>query len=282
MAKIYNAPRGFLSAASNTIDVDYLKLAYAQAVFIKIFQQKVVNYAIIVDRETAKNITPHMRFVFDRIIEVDRWNFEDEWQVRNLSPWQETIKLDADMIITQDISHWWDILRNINDVVLPVKTYDIEDKLITNTIHRPYYKEMYLPLTYTALYYFRDSVYSANFFDAVKQISESLPTWFTDKFPSPGDDEYFSLIASLPEWRDTHRPIGDIPSFTHVRPELCGLSSDETLPNQRTIHMDWNNGLLWIGPNPQFRPVHDTTKSIVDSIDINVIDEELTKRFNNE
>lgn len=52
--------QGFLTVATNSEDVDYLNLAYLQALNIKA-TQKIKSYAVIVDSETNKKINEDIK-----------------------------------------------------------------------------------------------------------------------------------------------------------------------------------------------------------------------------
>ena len=43
--------------------------------------------------------------------------FANDWQVFKASPYRQTIKLEADMIIPYSIDYWWDILKDRDIVV---------------------------------------------------------------------------------------------------------------------------------------------------------------------
>jgi hypothetical protein len=40
------------------------------------------------------------------------WKLLNDWQVYEASPYDETIKLEADMFLPRSIEHWFDILIN--------------------------------------------------------------------------------------------------------------------------------------------------------------------------
>ena len=91
--------RGFLTIAQNTDGVDYLRLAYAQAMSIKLTMPD-SQYCVIVDKSTNEQITDEQRLVFDHIrvldedyAKQDEWKLANEWQVFNLNkPSQECIE----------------------------------------------------------------------------------------------------------------------------------------------------------------------------------------------
>ena len=53
--------------------------------------------------------------------------YANDAAVFKLTPFRETIKLEADMIIPRNIEHWWDIL-NVNDDTALDKILNIQPK----------------------------------------------------------------------------------------------------------------------------------------------------------
>ena len=90
--------QGFMTIAQNT-DVDYLRLAYVQAMSVKLTMPS-SKYAVAVDSKTLELVTDAHRKVFDYVITIDdvqaktdTWKMRNEWQVFYLTPFKETIKL---------------------------------------------------------------------------------------------------------------------------------------------------------------------------------------------
>ena len=64
-------PQGWLTFAQNSDTVNYVNQAYLLALSIK--RTCAINkFAVVVDTESAKTITPKQRKVFDYVIEVPR------------------------------------------------------------------------------------------------------------------------------------------------------------------------------------------------------------------
>ena len=103
---------GFVTFAQNTSQVDYLKLAYLQAMNIKQTQEFALTpCAVIVDSETNKLITDNHRRAFEYVIVLDTdhnskdsdWKLANECQVYDLSPFDTTIKVESDIWFTRNI-----------------------------------------------------------------------------------------------------------------------------------------------------------------------------------
>jgi hypothetical protein len=172
------AQQGFLTIAQNTADVDYLRLAYVQAMSIKLTMPG-SQYAVIVDEETLSTVTDSHKKVFDHIItlpqdhaKVDTWKLANEWQVFSLTPFKETIKLESDILFTRSIDHWWTAFR-LQDVCLShgCRTYQQRESFIRK--YRQVFDANRLPDVYNGLMYWRYSETSKRFFELARQIFEN-------------------------------------------------------------------------------------------------------------
>jgi hypothetical protein len=262
MVKDYAGSRGFVSTASGS---RYLDMAYLQALSIKLTQTVENNYAIIVDKETANIIQPKHEKVFDKIVVIDgNWSYLREWEVRNLSPWKKTIKLDADMLFVNDISAWWYSFEK-HKILFTTTVECYKGTVITDRWHRKLFDRNNLPDIYTAFYYFRDGVESAEFFSLCKSISDNWG-WIIKEFlikndnPNPRDDEIFSIAAEIYGVEKCTQPGAAYPRFVHFKEALNKLP--EGKPWHEQLHVEFNSN-LWIGHHPQRLPIHYTSKTFV-------------------
>src|SRR5689334_16550107 len=111
----YKRPRGFLTFAQNG-ETDYLRLAYGLALSLKATQKRTPYLAVAIT--PGMTVPEHYRTVFDEVIDIpwgdlaeyDDWKLANEWKAFHLTPYEQTIKLDADMLFLSDIDDWWDWL----------------------------------------------------------------------------------------------------------------------------------------------------------------------------
>jgi len=265
MVKQYSGNRGFTTTVAHNDNVDYLKLAYFQALNIKITQHSENNYAIIADRKTIDRMEDKHQEVFDVVVEMPgEWNFAREWEVRNLSPWKRTVKLDSDLFFVNDIANWWDSFEKWK-ILLTTQVENYRGELITNRWHRKLFDDNNMPDVYTAFYYWRDGVESADFFTLCGEISNNWD-WFAKEFlikndkPQPRDDEIFSIAAAIYGVEHCTLPNGAFPRFVHFREALNDLPVGK--PWNEQLHIEHNDE-LWIGHYPQRLPIHYINKSFV-------------------
>ena len=281
--------RGYLSVAVNNDTVDYLELAYLQALNIKI-TQSITNYAVIVDNNTLVQIKDKHRNVFDKIIVIDEWSFLHEWQVYNLTPWKETVKIDVDLIFTRDITHWWDTM-SLRDVVFTTKIYNYKEHPITSRWHRKQFDNNLLPDIYTALYYFRHDNgamrrQSADFFKTVQEVSSDISS-ITKQMrglaeKNIGDDELFA-IASLIHGEDSviQREY-TVPQIVHFKNQLNDLPPGAPWSTQLYVEpvIERNQLRLNIGHYPQLIPaIHYCDKTLIENTNILEVHEQFFKEF---
>ena len=255
MVKEYAGNCGFVSTV---VGKDYLNMAYLQALSIKITQKIEKQYAIIVDKHTANLIESKHTDVIDKVVVIDGdWGFNREWEVRNLSPWKRTVKVDADMLFVNDIGHWWNSFENWK-ILLTTEVENYKGSTITSRWHRKLFDRNNLPDIYTAFYYFRDGVESAEFFSLCEEISSNWD-WFANEFliknsdPNPKDDEIFSIAAEIYGVDKCTLPHAAYPRFVHFKEPLNDLPVGK--PWQEQLHVEFNND-LWVGHYPQRLPIH--------------------------
>ena len=219
------AQQGFLTIAQNT-DVDYLRLAYVQAMSIKLTMPGSL-YAVIVDDITLAQVTDQHRRVFDYIIPMpidhaknDRWKLANEWQVFNLTPFKETIKLESDIVFTRSIAHWWTTFR-LRDVVLSIGCKDYQGNPGTSRRYRQVFDANKLPDVYNGLMYFRYSQTAKNFFSFARQIytNWNLTTQQLKNYrdQQPTTDLVYAIVANHLGIELCTLPTCDFINFTHMK-----------------------------------------------------------------
>ena len=165
--------KGFVIMAQNTEKTDYVKCAKALELTIK----KVMPNA------NLKIVTTDMLPYGDLAPDSD-WKLINDWQVYEASPYDETIKLEADMIIPRSIEHWWDILST-QDIVVCNKIRNYKGDISDIRVYRKFIDDNNLPDAYNAITYFKKSETAEQFFKIVRNVFEN---W----------DEYKAILKCKP------------------------------------------------------------------------------------
>jgi len=102
----------------------------------------------------------------------DLSGFANDWQVYEASPYDYTIKLEADMYIPRNIDHWWDVL-NHRDVVVSSTIRNFMQEISDVRVYRRFIDDNNLPDVYNAITYFKKSDVAKQFFSIVKDIFDN-------------------------------------------------------------------------------------------------------------
>jgi hypothetical protein len=268
----FSAEQGYLTFALNTDSVDYLKLAYAQALSIKC-TQRINNYAVVVDSMTNQLITDQHRRVFDHVIVLSHsdsrnqtWRLADEWQAFDLTPFRETIKLESDILFSRNIDHWWTGLR-LQEVTF---TTHIRDYLGTVSPVRDYRKVFdsnHLPNVYNGMFYFRHSRTAMQLFSAAREVYHHWSTFKNQllkncRSEQATTDEVFAVAARLIGAEQTINPGLSYPTFVHMKSAINNLANTQHWPTVLPFHID-DDLNIYINHCRQQYPVHYQAKELI-------------------
>jgi hypothetical protein len=266
--------QGFLTFAQNS-DVDYLRLAYVQAMSIKLTMPD-AKYAVIVDTATQAKITDRHRKIFDYVIPLsqdyainDKWKLANEWQAFTLTPFKETIKIESDILFTRSIDHWWTAFR-LRDVVLSLGCRDYQGNIGTSRRYRQVFDDNNLPDTYNGLMYFRYSQTAHDFFKVAKAVYEHwdfirdnvLKNCRDDK---PTTDLVYALVANNLGVESCTLPGCDFINFTHMKNSINNWP--ESTPWPELVLSEFDLPMIRVNNVNQYHPLHYQNKEwITDEI----------------
>lgn len=158
----------------------------------------------------------------------------NDWQVYRASPFHETIKLEADMLLTSPCQHWWSMFR-LKDIVISTGCRDWRDTHVRYGPYRKTFENNHLPDTYNAVTYWRKSKTAKEFFDWCKRIWMDWPQYcrllkFADDEPST--DLVYAMAAMIVGTEKTTLPSS--PNIIHMKQKIITGS-----------HVDWTKELVW-------------------------------------
>lgn len=264
--------QGYVTFAQNTDTVDYLELAYVQALNIKA-TQKTAKYAVIVDAQTKEKVNEIHRSVFDYIIDLpmdyneptSNWKLANEWQVFYLTPFKETIKLESDLLFTRSIDHWWTAFR-LRNIVLSTGCRDYRGHRSYVRKYRKLFDDNKLPDVYNGLMYFRFSREAKQFFDTAKTIASNWE-YLRDNVlkncreDAPSTDVLYAITARLIGEEECTMPSMNFINFVHLKPAINGLAETERVTD---IYLkEFDQGMIRLGNINQLSPLHYYEKDFV-------------------
>lgn len=268
--------RGFFTIAQNSPTCDYVRLAYALALSLKCSQHSIPYLSIGITPGTI--VPPEYAWAFDNIIEIpwgdhaanSEWKLENEWKSIYMSPYDETIKLDCDMLFFNDISLWWDTLAT-QDFAICNRILNYRAQDVDSDYYRKTFTANALPDVYTAFMYFKKTPSTFAIFDMAKFIYFNWESMFEVTLDPmtrpifPSTDVIFAIALKLLDLDSVSYTKKQLPTFTHMKSHIQGWGPGDILEDW-TKHMNvfFNPGLeCKIGNYLQFFPLHYHVKDFV-------------------
>lgn len=279
--------RGYLILSQSTKKDNYTRLAYALALSIRNSQSTESNVALAT---TDVNLPDKYLEVFDHVIDIpwtdqaeySKWKIENKWKYYYMSPFDETIILDADMLFPTDISHWWDTLSK-KDIWITDKPRTFRGEVITSNRYRQSFVSNKLPNVHTAFMYFKKSEIAAELFKMVELIFENWERFFYNymdetrpKYLS-GDVAYALAIKILGIEKECFGNSDLVPSFVHMKSFLQNVD-EKFLTDDWTQHFPTyfaEDGTFKVGNYQQTLPFHYQTKSWLTDEMIDILEKRL-------
>lgn len=278
---------GFLTIAQNTNQTNYLDLAYLQAMSIKLVMPE-YSYAVIVDKFTANLIeNKHLNY-FNHVIELekdcsesDSNKFENEWQIFNLSPFKETIKLESDILITRSIAHWINTFR-LRDIVLSLGCKNYMGDKASSRQYRKFFDDNLLPDIYNGLMYFRYSKTAFDFFQLAEKIFSNWKYIYANVLKNcrqqyVSTDVVYALAAQILGIEQCTIPSADFINFVHMKPAI------NEWPNQpwhEIVSVELDLPMIRIANVNQYYPLHYHEKSFINDSILKEYENVLARRIN--
>lgn len=260
-------PCGFMVVATNTDETNYVKLGTVLADRMKWYDK--VHITLITDPKSSLDVTSRPEMPFNSVYRIDPTiDVIPDVQAYYLSPYQHTIKIEADMISTGYVNYWFDILtKQPNDVVISTTIRDHTGKISDCRYYRNIIDANGLPDTYNGLTYFRKSHFAEDFFELVNMIYYNWAD-FRDALRMPYDtefalDEAYAIASAIMGEENTTLPTFTDFSFVHCKRGILPTKTDVWY-NEMTVEM--NKYQMKIDTHPQLYPVHYHNKEAVEML----------------
>lgn len=248
--------RGFVVLAQNSKKTNYVECAETLAKSIKHVMPSASVTLISDDVDNSNYFDKVIALPYGDLAPDSDWKLINDWQVYEASPYDETIKLEADMIIPRSIEYWWEILSQ-QDVVISTTIRDYKQDVSTSRYYRKFIDYNKLPDCYNALTYFKKSHTGENFFYHVRKIFEHWED-YKKILQCKNDEEattdwVYAIASQVVGPEKTTMPSFKEMSMIHMKQMINGLQTE-----------DWTNEMVYeilphcvrINTIPQAYPFH--------------------------
>jgi hypothetical protein len=180
-------------------------------------------------------------FAYTHVVEnIDINNpWANDWLVVKQTPFRETIKLEADMLIATPVDHWWTMFRH-RDVVVSTGCRTWRGDVSTARQYRRCFDENNLPDVYNAITYWRRSETAQEFFDLVRDV---FANWNEIrkllKYPEevPSTDLVYAVAAQIMGPDRVTMPFASYPQIVHMKRHHAGTSTEDWM-KELTVEMN--------------------------------------------
>ena len=255
--------QGFFVVAQNSADCDYIRQAYYLAKSIANSQSTVKHVSLM-----TNDVVPEQYVsAFDKIIKIpfedhalnSDWKVQNRWKAYHATPYEQTILLDADMLILSDLNYVWKKLQDKN-LYFTSQVKNFRGDILTDRVYRKTFIENELPNLYSGFCYFKKSNESLEFWKLVEFITYNWEKFYGD-FAPKNYQKFYSLdvtisiavkILGIDDCFDNTQ----LCSFTHMKSLIQGWNS---------VHPNWtkvaqveivNADAIYINQFRQFGVLH--------------------------
>jgi hypothetical protein len=228
--------RGILVLAQNNETTDYVEQACALAMSAKLHND--VNISLV----TNDKVPNEYKKLFDKIIpipfedaaEKTQWKVENRWKLYHATPYEETIVMDTDMLILQNIDTWWKFLSNY-EIFFTNKVLTYRGTPADTSYYRKTFIANNLPNLFTGLHYFKKCDFAKEFYSWLEIVVQNWQAFYEQHLDPNSRPEHVSMdvcaaiVARILDCEDkVTNNVVKFPSFTHMKPYCQGWTEVQT------------------------------------------------------
>ena len=258
--------RGYIIHAQNSSTVDYVECARVLCHSIKKHMPG-ESVTLLTDTQIVADEFDHVAVLpyGDQCVDVE-WKLANDWQVLAASPYEYTIKLEADMVLPRRIDHWWEHLAKF-DLAVCQTMRNYTGEISSSRYYRRAFDANKLPDLYNAITYFRKCKFSEEWFNLVREIFTNWTEWKALFSLPPTEaattDLVYAIAAAYYGVERCTAPGFTAMSIVHMKPGVTG-----------TVGSDWTKELVWeldsdtmrIQTIPQLWPLHYHNKAFASTL----------------
>lgn len=264
--------KGIVVLAQNNENDNYVEQACVLAMSLKVNNQTPIS--IITD-----DLVPNdYQSLFDHIIPIpfgdsaenSKWKIENRWKIYHASPYEETIVMDTDMLVLQNIDIWWNFLSNY-DLFFTNKVLNYRNEIADTSYYRRTFIDNNLPNLFSGFHYFKKCEFAHEFYAWLELIINNWETFYEQQLipesrPTQVSIDVCAAIATKIldcEDKITNK-IARFPSFTHMKNHCQGWKEiNSNWQDKMGVYIS-KNGNVKIGNYVQSGILHYTEKDFLE------------------
>jgi len=264
--------KGIVVLAQNNENDDYVEQACLLAMSLKTHNTTPISLI------TNDNVPDEYISLFDKIIPIpfgdnankSEWKVENRWKLYYASPYNETIVMDTDMLVLQNIDTWWDFLSNY-EMYFTSNVLNYKGKLADTSYYRKTFIANNLPNLFAGFHYFKKCEFAQEFYHWLELVVNNWETFYEQHLEGSSRPKHVSIdvcVAIVAKILDCEpvitNKISKFPSFTHMKPYCQGWNEVQTSWQDQVGVYISKDANLKIGNYAQTGILHYTEKDFIE------------------
>ena len=264
--------KGIVVLAQNNTNDDYVLQACLLAMSLQTYNDTKISLI-------TNDIVPNNYIsLFDQIIPIpfndsadtSEWKIENRWKIYHASPYDETIVMDTDMLVLQNIDIWWKFLSNY-EMFFVNSVLNYRGEIADTRYYRQTFIKNNLPNLFAGFHYFKKCVFSQEFYAWLELIVNNWEAFYEQHLEVSSRPKHMSIdvcSAIVTRILDCEDKITNnhvkFPSFTHMKTRCQDWAEiPSSWQDQMGIYVS-KDGSIKIGNYVQTGILHYTEKDFLE------------------
>jgi len=264
--------RGVVVLAQNNENDDYVLQAALLAMSLRTHNTTPISLI------TNDKVPEEYVSLFDKIIPIpfgdaadgSDWKVENRWKIYHASPYDETVVMDTDMLVLQNIDTWWDFLSNY-ELFYTSNVLTYRGEIADTSYYRKTFIDNNLPNLFCGFHYFKKCEFAQEFYAWLELVVNNWEAFYEQQLSTDSRPKHVSMdvctaiVAKILNCESTiTNKVAKFPSFTHMKPYCQGWSNVQTSwQDQIGIYIS-KDGSTKLGNYAQTGILHYTEKDFVE------------------
>jgi len=264
--------KGIVVLAQNNTTDNYVEQAALLAMSLHTYNDTKIS--LITDDEVPTEYT----ILFDKIIPIpfgdsaedSEWKVENRWKIYHASPYDETIVMDTDMLVLQNIDTWWEFLSNY-EMFFTSRVLTYRGETADTAYYRKTFLDNSLPNLFSGLHYFKKCELAQEFYTWLELVVNNWKTFYEQHLKATTRPNHISIdvcASIVTKILDCEsiitNNVSKFPSFTHMKPYCQGWKTpQQSWQDQVGIYIS-KDGSIKIGNYAQTGILHYTEKDFIE------------------
>jgi hypothetical protein len=228
--------KGIVVLAQNNAEDNYVDQACLLAMSLKVHNNTPISLVTddIVPSEYIKLFDNIISIPFGDAAEDAEWKVENRWKLYHASPYDETIIMDTDMLVLQNIDVWWNFLSNY-ELFFTNKVLNYRGTVADTSYYRKTFIANNLPNLFAGFHYFKKCDFAQEFYTWLELVMQNWETFYEQHLEPNSRPRHLSvdvcaaIVTQILNCEDkiTNSKV-KFPSFTHMKTHCQGWYKAQT------------------------------------------------------